>query len=241
VAFALAGGSFLHRARAEVPLLPPPQEADIVGPARVVDGDTLEVAGVRVRLEGIDAPESDQTCGRAPAAAAQPVATGAAKPATWACGTAATEAMARMVRGQTVTCRPHGHDVYRRTLATCYAGGRNVNAALVRAGLAWAYIRYSREYVGEESAARADHIGIWQGEAMPAWEWRHREWTAAEAGAPNGCAIKGNVSRNGRIYHMPWSPWYGKIVMDESKGARWFCSEAEAQAAGWRAAHAAWH
>ena len=52
--------------------------------------------------------------------------------------------------------------------------------------------------------------------------------------APEGCAIKGNVTRNGRIYHMPWSPWYAQIKMEPDKGKRWFCSEAEAVAAGWR-------
>ena len=52
----------------------------------------------------------------------------------------------------------------------------------------------------------------------------------------DGCAIKGNVTRNGRIYHMPWSPWYGQVTIDETQGKRWFCSETEAMAAGWRPA-----
>ena len=46
--------------------------------------------------------------------------------------------------------------------------------------------------------------------------------------------IKGNVTANGRIYHLPWSPWYNRIRMDGTKGKRWFCSEKEAIAAGWR-------
>ena len=50
-----------------------------------------------------------------------------------------------------------------------------------------------------------------------------------------GCRIKGNISQNGRIYHVPGSPSYEQTKIDESKGERWFCSEAEARAAGWRA------
>ena len=55
-----------------------------------------------------------------------------------------------------------------------------------------------------------------------------------EQAAPNGCAIKGNVTAHGRIYHMPWSPWYEQVKIEARKGKRWFCSEAEALAAGWR-------
>jgi hypothetical protein len=63
-------------------------------------------------------------------------------------------------------------------------------------------------------------------------------WAAAEPSAPEGCAIKGNVTSNGRIYHMPWSPWYAKVRIEPAKGERWFCSEAEAAGAGFRPAMA---
>ena len=106
---------------------------------------------------------------------------------------------------------------------------------MVRQGWAWAFVRYSTSYVPEEAAARADGLGIWQGEAMPAWEFRSRRWATAEPQAPQGCAIKGNITKHGRIYHMPWSPWYAQIRMEAGdKGKRWFCTEAEAVAAGWR-------
>lgn len=49
------------------------------------------------------------------------------------------------------------------------------------------------------------------------------------------CTIKGNVSRSGRIYHLPDSAGYARTLIDESRGERWFCSEDEARAAGWRA------
>ena len=105
---------------------------------------------------------------------------------------------------------------------------------MVRQGHAWAFTKYSTSYVTEESQARAQRLGIWQGEATPPWEYRARHWAKAEPQAPQGCAIKGNVTGHGKIYHMPWSPWYAQIKMDPDKGRRWFCTEAEAVAAGWR-------
>jgi endonuclease YncB( thermonuclease family) len=193
----------------------------LAGIARVIDGDTIEIAGRHVRLEGIDAPEIAQTCGRWLIG-------------TWPCGKAAGDALEKLIGGATVSCGSHGLDKYGRTLGVCFVAGRDINAEMVREGYAWAFIRYSTSYVQEEAEARALRVGIWQGEAEPAWEFRAHRWAGAEQAAPNGCAIKGNVTAHGRIYHMPWSPWYGKIRIDEAKGKRWFCTEAEALAAGWR-------
>jgi endonuclease YncB( thermonuclease family) len=195
----------------------------VSGPAMAVDGDTLDVSGARVRLEGIDAPEVSQTCPRAWLG-------------TWDCGRAAKRAMEDMVRGQDVTCESRGHDKYDRMLGVCFAAGRNVNAAMVRAGLAWAFVKYSDTYVAEEAEARAARAGIWAAEAEPAWLYRERRWASANGAAPNGCAIKGNVTERGRIYHLPWSTWYGKVKVEPAKGERWFCSEADAAAAGFRPA-----
>jgi endonuclease YncB( thermonuclease family) len=193
----------------------------LTGFARVTDGDTITVNDTRVRLEGIDAPETGQTCKRKWIG-------------SWACGAGATAALQSLLEGKTVTCEPRGLDKYGRTLGVCFVDGKDVNAAMVRQGFAWAFVKYSTSYVKEEAEARAQGLGIWQGPSMPAWEYRAQRWTAAEPQAPQGCAIKGNVTRNGRIYHMPWSPWYALIKMEPEKGKRWFCSEAEAVAAGWR-------
>ena len=133
-----------------------------------------------------------------------------------------------LLAGKAVSCEPRGLDKYGRTLGICFVDGRDVNAQMVRQGFAWAFIKYSTSYVKEEAEARTQGIGIWQGEAMPAWEYRAQRWTAAEPQAPQGCAIKGNVTKHGRIYHMPWSPWYAQIRIEPDKGKRWFCTEAEA-------------
>lgn len=193
----------------------------IVGIAKVTDGDTIVINGVHIRLEGIDAPEAGQTCQRRWFGA-------------WPCGSAATLALVNLVEGRTVTCEDKGPDKYGRTLGLCRIDGKDINAFMVRQGHAWAFVRYSTSYVKEEAEARAQKIGIWQGEAIPAWDYRARRWADVEQTAPNGCAIKGNVTKHGRIYHMPWSPWYGQIRMETEKGKRWFCSETEAVAAGWR-------
>ena len=193
---------------------------ELTGSPRIIDGDTIAIGKTRIRLEGIDAPEAAQTCGRKGGG-------------TWACGRAATRALSDRIGGKVVHCAPRGRDRYARTLAVCFLDGSDINAWMVRQGHAWAFVRYSASYIAQEAAAKAEGLGIWQGEAVPAWEFRAKRWAIA-APVASGCAIKGNVTSNGRIYHMPWSPWYAQIRMTPDKGKRWFCTEAEAEAAGWR-------
>jgi len=193
---------------------------ELTGSPRIIDGDTIAIGKTRIRLEAIDAPEAAQTCGRKGGG-------------TWACGAAATRALSDRIGGKVVNCASRGCDRYGRTLARCFLDGGDINAWMVRQGHAWAFVRYSASYIAQEAAAKAEGLGIWQGEAMPAWEFRAKRWAMAVPEA-SGCAIKGNVTGNGRIYHMPWSPWYAQIRMTGDKGKRWFCTEAEAIAAGWR-------
>ena len=210
---------------------------EIGGPARTLDGDTLEIGAQAIRIEGIDAPEDGQECKDA---AGEP----------WRCGAAAGQALRELV-ADGVRCLGDGFDAYRRLIATCRvdgavgepdrdgsdADGRDVGAALVEAGLALAYVRYSERYVGEERTAREARRGVWRGAFVPPWQWRRERWREAGEAAPSpDCPIKGNVSADGtRIYHAPWSRSYGRTTIDESRGERWFCDEAEAIAAGWRA------
>lgn len=141
-----------------------------------------------------------------------------------------------MVQHKDLTCDRTGSDVYHRTLAVCIEDGIDINETMVRAGMAWAFVKYARTYVDVEAEARARQAGVRQGPAEAPWDFRRAGWKVAEATAPGGCAIKGNISSHGHIYHMPWSPWYGRVKIDTARGERWFCSEAEALAAGWRPA-----
>ncbi len=222
VAIALAG-AFLAIAPTAQTVVAKPQPETVQGQAIVIDGDTLEIDGERVRLEGIDAPEASQTCGRRLIG-------------WWNCGSAASKALEHLVEGRRIECRSQGVDRYDRLLGICYAGGEDINAAMVRQGLAWAFVKYSKTYAAVEAEARDARAGIWQGDAEPAWIYREKRWQTAETAAPDGCAIKGNITGNGQIYHMPWSPWYGKVKVDAARGERWFCSESDAQTAGWRPA-----
>lgn len=197
------------------------------GPARLIDGDTVAVGDVVVRLHGIDAPENDQPC----------VDAGG----DWACGLWARDELGRLIGDGPVTCTVIETDRYGRAVAQCLGSRGDLGAAMVLAGAAVAYRRYSLAYVGQEEAARQARRGVWRAEGvgllMPA-EWRaaaRADVPPAEA-APAGCEIKGNISRSRRIYHRPGQQDYANTRINLSEGEQWFCSEAEAEAAGWRPA-----
>lgn len=190
---------------------------------RVVDGDTLEVGGMKYRLHGIDAPESSQACVRKGGG-------------SWACGKAAISAMEDLVAGKHVSCDDRGEDGYGRTIGVCTADGADINAAMIEKGMAWAFVKYSRDYEGLEARARSAGVGVWQAPTEAPWDYRAHKWDSAKSDdAPAGCVIKGNISKAGKIYHMPWYRSYAKTRISLKDGERWFCSEAEALAAGWRA------
>jgi endonuclease YncB( thermonuclease family) len=221
------------------------QAADLYGVARIVDGDTLAISSTKVRLEGIDAPETDQVCLNASGA-------------HWACGIDARDQLAAHIAGREINCTPSGTDVYRRTLAICYLAGEDLNGWMVQQGWALAYVKYSKAYVHAEEDARTDQRGLWEGAFIAPWDWRHRNnktfilgafsvpidaqkillGPSATEGAPSPeCTIKGIISRNGeRIYHVEHQSSYARIKMDKGAGRRWFCTPEEAEAAGWRRA-----
>jgi len=202
------------------------------GPAIVVDGDSLEVAGKRVRLFGIDAPEATQTCDRSGAA--------------WACGRASEEHLRGLIGGDAVTCHGQKRDVYGRLLAVCHVAGAELNRVMVAGGWATAFRRYSSDYVADEMRARAAKAGLWSSNFIAPEDYRRAEdaqtarqrprQTTRQSPAPalSGCVIKGNRSRRGDwIYHLPGMPYY-----NETRAEEMFCSEAEAVAAGYRKSRA---
>lgn len=205
--------------------------ADVRGVARVIDGDTLQIGAARVRLFGIDAPELAQTCGVA----------------HWACGAWARDRLVARVSGHAVTCRGRNEDRYGRLIARCDAGQGDLGRALVAEGAAIAYRRYSQAYVDTETRARLSASGVWRDEdpdfvTPEAFRAQHRHRAAPQPQpqppqfAQAGCAIKGNISANGRIYHLPGQRDYARTRIDPDRGERWFCSTVEAAAAGWRPA-----
>jgi len=216
-------------------LLAQPLVAETVaGPAEVVDGDSLVLAGRQVRLVGIDAPEYDQTCNRAGQ--------------SWSCGAEAKAQLAELVQGQRVECTGAERDAHARLLAVCSAGYLEINKALVASGWAVAYRDYSDAYVGEEAQAKAARVGIWSSTfAAPADYRMSKLPRSSERDRPTryrtptprsvatfagGCVIKGNHSRRGEwIYHLPGMPYYNQTRAEEM-----FCTEEQAQRAGYRRA-----
>ncbi len=131
-------------------------EESLSGRAFVLDGDSLELNGRRLRLEGIDAPEGRQTCqhdGKA-----------------WPCGRQATAALRRLVAGRQVKCRELGRDRYDRLLAECHVGETDIAAEMVRQG--WALSYRAGKYIEEEEQAKRAKAGIWSGKFLPPREWR---------------------------------------------------------------------
>lgn len=130
------------------------------GVGRVIDGDTLDVGGVRVRLHGIDAFERNQMCD-GPGGA-------------WACGAAATQSLKARAEGRGLICEVKDIDRYGRKVSRCEQAGVDVARALVSEGLALAYRRYSRDYVDDELAAQAMAAGAWNGTFDRPEQWRSR-------------------------------------------------------------------
>ncbi len=134
-------------------------DPDLQGVASVIDGDTIEIHGTRIRLNGIDAPESGQRCQNARGTA-------------WRCGQQAALALSDRIGRRQVNCQQTDTDRYGPVVADCFAGGENLNRWMVREGWAVAYRQYSTAYIAAEDDARTGQRGIWQGRFDMPWDWR---------------------------------------------------------------------
>lgn len=191
----------------------------------VVDGDTLEVSvdgkQYTVRYIGLDAPEMQSE----------------------RMATESRAANSALVEGKTVHLEKDQSeaDKYGRLLRYVFVGDVFVNAELVRQGLARAQayppdLKYQEQLAQLDQEARQDGRGMWA--APPTATLGAAQASGCPQGCvapPPGCTIKGNVSKTGeRIYHMPGQRYYDQTTIDPGSGERWFCSEEEAQANGWR-------
>ena len=138
--------------------------ADIIGIPKITDGDTIVINDTRIRFTGSDAPESyffgkTQTCldedGK-----------------EWECGKAATKKLEQLINNQIVRCTDEGQDKYGRTLGICYVGDMDLQAEMVKSGMAVAYLRYSDRYEQEQNYAKKVKAGMWAGEFLEPETWR---------------------------------------------------------------------
>lgn len=137
--------------------------ATLVGaPERIIDADTLELAGIRIRLWGVQAPERRDYCQRAQQAA-------------FRCDDVGRDFVIRLSAGG-LTCEPKDLDKYGRTVARCTTeDGRDISRALVQAGYALAYRRFSRDYVTDENDARQSGVGWWSCDVIAPDLWERRK------------------------------------------------------------------
>lgn len=222
-------------------LVSAPLDAQVItGPANVVDGKTLDMTGTAIVLAHIDAPEIRQTCERGGAA--------------WACGTEAAEGLAAIIGRAPVTCTIVGVSESGTQLATCENETFDLGREMVRRGLALASDDAPEEHGAATRIAQQLKSGLWAATYQPFAEWRaanpktvtrivrtaNREdgaRPAAERPGPErrftnalGCAIKGNRSIRGEwIYHLPGQRYYNQTRPEDL-----FCTERQAQAAGYR-------
>jgi endonuclease YncB( thermonuclease family) len=189
----------------------------VQGRANVLAGDRMRIGATAVRLYGVEAPEVGQTC-----ASSRP------------CAEAARAALQRVVQGKTVACTVSGRGEDGTSTGTCTVDGADLAAKMVRAGHLFAETGLFSTYAGAEREAREASLGVWRAGVDRPADHRSKLWEAAKGDAPGGCPVKGLVQGNSKTYLVPWERGYERAKVRTSRGERWFCTEAEARAAGWR-------
>lgn len=125
---------------------------------RVIDGDSLTLNSIKYRLFGIDAPELNQTC--------------SVNGKDYKCGIKSKNFLISIISENKLNCFTKGKDRYKRIIAVCKIGNLDINKSMVRNGWAVAYRRYSKEYINDESFAKTNSLGLWEGKFIKPEKWR---------------------------------------------------------------------
>ena len=124
----------------------------------VVDGDTIKLGDVKIRFNGIDAPEINQTC--------------VASEGKVACGKISKDILLTKVTNNKISCTDEGKDFYGRVLGECFVNGESLSSYLVREGFAFAYRKYSDKYILDEEYAKSNKLGMWSMKFEYPWDFR---------------------------------------------------------------------
>ena len=193
----------------------------IEGKAAAITGDQLRLGSDVVRLSGIEAPAVGQVCA-----------------AGKSCAANAKAALQKLIGGKKVACDMSGRQSTGEgepiAMAACQVNGADIAGQLVRGGHVFAASGLFATYASAEREARSAKAGLWRTEQLRPAEQRAKLWDDAKKLSPDGCPIKGTLSGDAKTYHVPWSASYEKAKVRAGRGERWFCSEAEARAAGWK-------
>jgi len=147
--------------------------ADVIGLASVIDGDTVEIHGTRIRIFGIDAPESDQLCRNE-------------ESELYRCGQKASNALFDFIARRPLECVEVDRDRYNRSVAVCSVGATDITDWLVRNGLALDWPQYSKgDYADAQAEAKREQRGMWGGSFKEPWNYRA---CRRSGGRPEGCS-----------------------------------------------------
>lgn len=201
----------------------------LVKVTRVIDGDTIEIeGGERIRYVGIDTPETVDP----------------RKPVQ-CFGIEASNKNKELLEGKEIRLEKDitDRDKYNRLLRYVWVGDTFINLELVKQGFAYSYsyppdVKYQDQFVEAQQEAREAKRGLWN--ACPTTTEQEESATPPteqKDTSGDSCIIKGNINSKGeKIYHLPGCSSYNVTKIDEARGEKWFCTESEAQAAGWRKA-----
>ena len=124
----------------------------------VIDGDTIKLGDVKIRFNGIDAPEINQTC--------------VASEGKVACGKISRDILITKVTNNKISCTDEGKDFYGRVLGECFVNGESLSRYLVREGFAFAYRKYSDKFISDEEYAKSNRLGMWSMKFQYPWDYR---------------------------------------------------------------------
>jgi endonuclease YncB( thermonuclease family) len=136
----------------------PTQASTLGGPAIAIEGDLLEIAGKRIRLYGIDAPEMKQSC--------------RVMIFAWGCGEEAQKMLSALIADRPVTCVERARDADGVPAALCQTDGVRLNETMVRIGMALSIPSEPQSFAAEEAAAERAGVGLWRSSFEKPWEWR---------------------------------------------------------------------